>query len=66
MLSFVRTAGQSRVFAVFNLSGESREVGFWEGPQPGDYRDAFDDEGVTVTPGTRFDLAPWGWRVLVA
>jgi glycosidase len=66
VLSFVRTAGESRVFAVFNLSGESRDVGFWEGPQPGDYRDAFDDEGVTVTPGTRFDLAPWAWRVLVA
>ena len=66
VLSFVRTAGESRVFAVFNLSGERREVGFWEGPQPGDYRDAFDDGGVTVTPGTRLDLAPWGWRVLVA
>jgi hypothetical protein len=66
VLSFVRTAGESRVFAVFNLSGERREVGFWEGPQPGDYRDAFDDERVTVTPGTRFDLAPWGWRVLVS
>ena len=51
---------------MFNLSGERREVGFWEGPQPGDYRDAFDDEEVTVTPGTRFDLAPWAWRVLVA
>ena len=40
--------------------------GFWEGPQPGEYRDAFDDEEVAVTPGTRLDLAPWAWRVLVA
>ena len=66
VLSFVRSAGDSRVFAVFNLSEESRWVAFGDGPHPGDYRDAFDDEAVSVAPGDRFELAPWAWRVLVA
>ena len=66
VLSFVRAVDGSRVFAVFNLGEESRNVCFGEGPQHGEYRDAFDDEPVTVDADTRFDLGPWSWRVLVA
>jgi glycosidase len=65
VLSFVRRRGDSQVFAVFNLSGEALEAGFDDDLQLGSYRDFKDGTTVTVTPATRFTMAPWSYRVLV-
>jgi 1,4-alpha-glucan branching enzyme len=65
VLSFVRRDATSAVFAVFNLSAQTRAVTFGVGPQPGTYTDALTGALVVVEADTSWELGPWGFRLLV-
>ncbi len=66
VLSFVRATddGESRVFAIFNLSPVRRTVSLGAGPHHGEWADAFSGRRITVSAETKIDLPAWGWRVL--
>jgi hypothetical protein len=65
LFSFVRERDGQRVFAVFNFSAQAVEARFDDDLQLGSYRDFADGAAVTVSPDTRFTMAPWSYRVLV-
>ncbi|KQS56522.1 alpha-amlyase [Brevundimonas sp. Leaf363] len=64
VLSFFRRVEGDTVFAALNLSGEPQTATFMGAHHHGAYRDAFSGEAVTVDSATRFEMAPWSWRVL--
>ncbi|HEY4079962.1 MAG TPA: alpha-amylase family glycosyl hydrolase [Burkholderiaceae bacterium] len=65
ILSFVRALGQDKVVAVFNLSGQTREVHL-KGPRPvGRFHDFDSGAEVTLVEGAALSLPAWGWRVFV-
>lgn len=64
VLSFVRARGRDRVFAIFNMSGDARTVGFTDGPVKGRWREWGSDRAVTIGDGGTIDLAPWSYRIL--
>ena len=64
VLSFVRATKGDKVFAVFNMSSETRTVSFSDGPTAGQYHDFASGEAVTVTETTKLTLSPWSYRVL--
>lgn len=64
VLSFVREKNGDKVFALFNLSGETQTVSFTDGPSNGTYSDFADGSTVTVTRSTSVRMAPWSYRIL--
>ncbi|MEY3407794.1 MAG: Alpha-amylase, partial [Actinomycetota bacterium] len=66
VFSFVRDNGSNKVFAVFNFSGEDREVLFPTTLHHGTYHDAFTRDPFTFGTTTTLALEPWGYRVFVA
>jgi 1,4-alpha-glucan branching enzyme len=64
ILSFVRTKGADRVFAVFNFSSEPQKVTFTDGPIAGAWHDERDGGGVTLAEGATMTVAPWSFRLL--
>lgn len=65
VLSFVRANGEDSVFAVFNFSGEAREVAVQRGPHYGPATDYFAGEAVRFGAETRLTLAPHAFRGFV-
>lgn len=65
VFSFVRQNAQSKVFAVFNFSGQPQNVSFGQGPHHGAYTDAFSGQAAAFDASTSLTLPPWGWRVFV-
>jgi glycosidase len=65
ILSFVRANDRDKVFAVFNLTKESKTAKFKDGPFAGTYTDFFTGEKVTLGEASALQLAPWGYRVFV-
>jgi glycosidase len=65
VLSFVRAVEGDRVFAAFNFSGSEQTVTLGDGPQAGEWADAFDGTAVTLAQDEPITLPAWGWRVLV-
>ena len=65
VFSFVRQNAKDKVFAVFNLSGKAVQAGFTGDLHPGGYRDFSTGETVRVDSGSRFDMAPWSYRILI-
>jgi glycosidase len=66
VLSFVRAKNGDKVFALFNLSGDTQDVTFTDGPSDGAYIDFADNSTLTVTRATSIKLAPWSYRILAA
>ncbi|RZJ95829.1 MAG: alpha-amlyase, partial [Brevundimonas sp.] len=64
VLSFFRRVEGDTVFAALNLSAEPQTATFVGAHHHGSYRDAFSGEAVTVDGATRFEMAPWSWRML--
>jgi len=64
VLSFVREKNGDKVFALFNLSGETQTVSFTDGPSNGTYSDFADGSTATVTRSTSVRLSPWSYRIL--
>ncbi|MEP7333978.1 MAG: alpha-amylase family glycosyl hydrolase [Terracoccus sp.] len=64
VLSFVRAVDDDRVFGAFNLTAEETTVVLGDGPQRGDWVDAFTGEPATLTTGQPMTLPAWGHRVL--
>ena len=64
VFSFVRANGRDKVFVALNLSGERVEAEFSKALHHGRYRDFATGEQVVVDGATRFDMAPWSYRVL--
>jgi glycosidase len=65
VLSFVREQDGDRVLGAFNLSPEDRTVVLGDGPQAGDWADAFTGEPVTLERDQDLTIPAWGYRVLV-
>ena len=65
VFSFVRANAQDKVFVALNLSAEPATTTFGKTLQHGRYRDFATGEPVTVDASTRFEMAPWSYRVLV-
>jgi glycosidase len=65
VLSFVRQNERDKVFAVLNFSAQSQTVTFKDGPHHGTYIDLFSKERVIADASSKFELKPWGYRVLV-
>lgn len=64
VLSFVREAGASRVFAIFNLSNQPQEVQFTAARHHGAYADALSGQNIEFTNETPdLSLPAWGFRV---
>lgn len=61
--AFTRGAAGERVFAVFNLSPEPREVSFALARHHGAYRDALTDAPMTFATETTLALPAWGFRI---
>ena len=57
MLSFVRAKNGDKVFALFNLSGETQTVSFTDGPSDGSYIDFAD--GSPVDDHARRPASSW-------
>jgi hypothetical protein len=52
------------VFAVFNLSAQPVQTGFRDDLHFGRYRDFSTGDTVLVDGSTRFNLAPWTYKIL--
>lgn len=65
VFSFVRERSGNKVFGIFNMSGEAREIAFTDGPFAGSYRDYLSGERVAVDAATRMTVPAWSHRVLV-
>jgi len=65
VLSFVRSGEADAVFAVFNFSGEAREVAFEPGPHHGAWRDHATGEGTVFEADTVLALPAWTHRIYV-
>ena len=65
IFSFVRQNGRDKVFAVFNLSGQPAQASFQGDLHTGSYRDFSTGAAVRVDAGSRFDMAPWSYTILV-
>ncbi len=66
VLSFVRGAGDRRVFGVFNLSPEPQNVRFELARHHGSYVDALSGEETTFDGEGGIALAPWEYRIFRA
>ncbi|RZT05419.1 Glycosidase [Duganella sp. CF402] len=64
VFSFVRQNASDKVFAVFNLSAQPVHAGFRDDLHLGRYRDFATGAVLQVDGGTRFDLAPWSYKIL--
>ncbi|WCL54844.1 alpha-amylase family glycosyl hydrolase [Gimibacter soli] len=70
VFSFVRQKGKAKLFAVFNMTDKPVTVGFKEPMFVGDYAETLASgrapevsTPATLSADTRFELAPWGYRV---
>ncbi len=64
LLSFTRTKGADKVFAVFNMSGSTQNISFKDASISGQYRDYLSGDNVAVSGDTQLSLAPWSHRIL--
>lgn len=65
VFSFVRRNDADKVFAIFNFSPESQDVGFEESLYHGMYEDYPAGRRVELDADTRLSMAPWSYRVFV-
>lgn len=65
IFSFVRSNSKDKVFVALNLSDQPARATFSKTLHHGAYRDFATGAKVEVGAATRFDMAPWSYRVLV-
>ncbi len=63
VFAFVRELDADIVLVVVNLSDQPRSVTLSGTRTPGQYRDAFSDQTVTLNAGAALNLDPWGYVV---
>lgn len=63
--SFVRQDGQSKLFAVFNLSPEPLQLAFTETLHHGSYRDFTSGAEHRFDTRSRLALDPWGYHLFI-
>ena len=62
-ITFTRGGAGERVFAVFNLSPEPREVSFSLARHHGSYKDALTGKAASFAAQTTLALPAWGFRI---
>jgi hypothetical protein len=65
VFSFVRANDKDKVFAVFNFSGEDRQVSFSSAVYEGRYRDFASGESAVLGPELSLALPAWSYRVFI-
>ena len=65
VFSFVRDNGKDKVFVVLNLSGQPATPAFEKTLHHGAYRDFATGAKVNIDASSKFEMAPWSYRVLV-
>lgn len=63
--AFIRQHQAQKVFALYNLSGETQQVKIASPYIKGDYRELFSGVSVAYDSEHIFDLEPWGYRIYV-
>lgn len=62
--AFTRIRGNSRIFAIFNLSADKKDVKFVTRNFIGIYKNVFTEEIVSLTAESSFSMKPWEYMVL--
>ena len=65
LFSFVRQNNKDKVFAVFNLSAQTKQASFRDALQHGSYHDFNSGNVVKIDAETSFEMAPWSYRIFV-
>jgi glycosidase len=65
VISFVREKNNHKVITIVNLSNDAVQPSFETQFDKGTYKELFTDKEYTLTGNDRFQLAPWGYLVLV-
>jgi glycosidase len=65
VFSFVRANEKDKVFAVFNFSGDSKEVVFKEYLHFGEYRQFRDGNNMTFDENSSISLKPWDYKIYI-
>ncbi|HLO92161.1 MAG TPA: alpha-amylase family glycosyl hydrolase [Lentimicrobium sp.] len=63
-ISYIRQKGESRVFAVINLSGYHQFAHIHDNRIEGYYNDLFNDDKYTIFDDYYFTLGPWEYKIL--
>jgi cyclomaltodextrinase / maltogenic alpha-amylase / neopullulanase len=63
-ISYIRQKGDSRLFAVINLSGHDQFVHLHDERLEGYYSDIITDEKYTIFDDYYFNLKPWEYKIL--
>jgi glycosidase len=65
VFSFLRAGDSGQVFAVFNFSGEARELRFSGSLHTGQYTDFASGEPVSIAAEQPLEVPAWGYKVFV-
>ena len=65
LFSFVRQNKKDKVFAVFNLSTQTKLASFRDALHQGSYHDFSSGKAVKIDAETSFEMAPWSYRIFV-
>lgn len=65
IFSFVREKDNNKVFAVFNLSDQNRNIKIDDNKIKGTYKDLFADQSNSFISNYNVELPAWGYKIFV-
>jgi cyclomaltodextrinase / maltogenic alpha-amylase / neopullulanase len=66
VFAFIREKGTDKIFALFNLSPEEKNIKVNNSSIEGSYKALFTDKQVNLKTFAEFKLKPWEYRILVS
>lgn len=63
IFSFVRQKDECKIFAIFNLTSSEKTITLQGTLYPGNYRDVFTDDSITLSENAIITLPAWGYKV---
>ena len=65
IFAFIREKDNSKVFSVFNLSKEKKQITITSSKLEGAYKNLFADSAVSLNTPYQLTLEPWGYRIFI-
>jgi glycosidase len=65
VVAYKRVKGENEVLTILNMSSKPVTVALKDGATAGTYNDIFTDAAVEIAQGSKMQLEPWGYMVLV-